>query len=141
MKAKIKILKEVNVKSLHVYAKVRYWEDSEVNGQSDENGYLIPFREGEIWEPIIDLDKGKIIDWPIGTTANIHYKVCDAGSYMLFDDQGYFICEIRDGYVPRIMCPDEPGYGDYIIMQIDENGFIDNFTVDLEGFPGFEEEN
>lgn len=27
------------------------------------------------------------------------------------------------------MCPEEPGYGDYIIMKIDEDGKIENWSV------------
>lgn len=52
-----------------------------------------------------------------------------------------FICDITDedhiaiasydGYVPKIMCPADEGYGDYIIMNIDENGFIQGWEKEL----------
>lgn len=36
-----------------------------------------------------------------------------------------------DGYVPEVMCPKDNGYGDYIIMDIDENGFIQGWNKEL----------
>lgn len=112
MKATIKIEKEVDITTLHVNASVRYWEDATVDGIEDENGELIPCKEGESWMPIIDIDSGKIVNWVAGTTADIHYKVCDAGVYTLFDSDDDEITKI-DGYVPSIMCPEGNGYGDY----------------------------
>lgn len=34
-----------------------------------------------------------------------------------------------DGYVPDFLCPKSEGYGDYIIMDIDSNGFIKNWDM------------
>ena len=62
---------------LRVSAGVRYWEDASVNGVEDTDGTLIPFRKGDLWCPIIDLETGQIYDWPAGANAYIHYKVCD----------------------------------------------------------------
>jgi hypothetical protein len=66
-------------KYFQIIAQPRYWEDTEVNGTQDFDGDLIPFGDGRIWEPVIDLDAGSIVDWPENTTAKIHYKVCDEG--------------------------------------------------------------
>jgi hypothetical protein len=117
---------KVQVTKLKVEADVRYWEDAEVNGISDDDGTLIPCRVGDAWCPIIDLETGKIADWPENTIASIHYKVCDAGRYALLDDDGNEVCA-KDGYVPAIMCPAENGYGDYIIMKVGSDGVILNF--------------
>jgi len=73
-----------------------------------------------------DLDKGLIINWEKGKTASLHYKVCDAGTYKLTEENGDIIAEY-DGYVPDVLCPDGEGYGDYIIMSVDENGYIQNW--------------
>jgi hypothetical protein len=40
----------------------------------------------------------------------------------------------KDGYVPEIMCPEGNGYGDYIIMKVNENGYIANWDADLSDF-------
>lgn len=37
----------------------------------------------------------------------------------------------HEGYVPSIMCPEDEGYGDYIIMNIDKNGFIQGWRKNL----------
>jgi len=124
----------VAVKFLKVSANVRYWEDANVNGIEDTNGTMIPCRNGESWEPTIDLDTGRIVDWPTNTLADVHYKVCDEGRYALTDADGKEVC-VKDGYVPSIMSPNENGYGDYIIMTIGADGTIANFdNADLDEF-------
>lgn len=132
---KVRTEKEVVIKTLEVEAGVRYWEDTTVNGVEDEAGDLIPFREGELWKPVIDVELGKIINWPAGTKADVHYKVCDSGNYYLKDSKGNTVLSIESDYVPQILCPKENGYGDYIIMDIDENGVIANWKQTLSGFP------
>lgn len=134
----IKTKKDIEVKILIVNAEVRYWEDAEVNGKEDTDGILIPCRNGENWMPIIDLETGIIINWTIGNAAKVHYKVCDDGKYKLVDASGRIVKEI-EGYVPKMLCPEKNGYGDYIIMKIDTNGKIDKWIVDLSEFE--DEEN
>jgi hypothetical protein len=121
------------VKTLTACANVRHWEDSEINGQSDADGTLTPFRNGDCWCPEIDIQTGTVINWPVGTVADIHFKVCDQGVYRLVDADGKVVKEI-DGYVPGIMCPEDSGYGDYIIMKIDANGKIGKWVADLSSF-------
>lgn len=139
MKVKVKSSKKVEVNTLHVSAGVRYWEDSEVNGVTDETGDLIPCKDGDRWKPIIDVKTGQILNWSKGVKADIHYKVCDDGIYILKDKSDKIIVEI-DSYVPNTLCPKEEGYGDYIIMDIDENGFIKDFKFDPEDFENSSDE-
>lgn len=134
MKTTIKVEKEVELKTLAVKAGVRYWEDAKVDGVKDVDGSLIPCRQGDLWCPIIDINSGFITNWKQGVKAEVHYKVCDAGSYFLQDAEGNNVLSIEENYVPDIMCPKESGWGDYIIMDIDENGQIANWKVTLDGF-------
>lgn len=134
MKVKMFIEAEVEIKTLIVKAKVRYWEDADVNGVSDENGDLIPCRIGDIWQPIIDIDTGIIQNWVQGTKAEIHYKVCDCCAWQILDANGNIVIKQGDGYVPDTLCPKESGYGDYIIMDIDENGKIDGWMFNIQDF-------
>lgn len=119
---------------LKVKAGVRYWEDASVNGVDDEDGNLIPFRDGDCWCPTIEVSTGKILDWPAGVKADIHYKVCDDGSYYLCDQGGNPFKSIEDDYVPKCMSPGGEGYGDYIIMKVDENGLIENWKPKFDDF-------
>ena len=125
----------VTAKYLQVNAGVRYWEDGVVNGIDDtDDNPSMPCRNDEgDWAPLIDIDEGRIIDWPAGTTASVHYKVCDDGRYSLLDHDKAEIVTL-DGYVPSIMCPSDNGYGDYIIMEIDGEGLISNWRLDLDEF-------
>ena len=136
METSIYIQKTVNIKKLYVKVYPRYIQDASVNGYRDlENDPKMPFVKFDdkvkeyFWEVNIDIDKGQIIDWPQGTTASIHYKVCDEGFYEILDEQGEKLGNY-EGYVPYIMCPKEPGYGDYIIMDIDENGNIQDWDAE-----------
>jgi len=130
----------VPVKYLRCRIGVRYWEDATVNGEEDTDGSRIPLRKGTAadndhlsggdWLPLIDLDTGKIEGWPEGTTASVHYKVCDDGDYELLDTDRNVVKAI-DGYVPNIMCPEGEGYGDYVIMDIGPDGTIAKWKADL----------
>lgn len=125
----------VPVKFLQVRAWVRYYEDAIVNGQADdEDNPAIPCRDADdYWSPLIDIHTGTIVGWPVGTTASLHYKVCDEGRYALLRDDKTEVCAI-DGYVPPIMYPGGDGYGDYIIMDIGPDGVIADWVIDLRRF-------
>lgn len=113
------------MKTLIVEAGVRYWEDATVNGKEDTDGSLIPLRGGDRWCPIIDIKTGRILDWPEGTTADVHYKICDDGEYWLGDEQGRKMQKWKGSYVPdKLLCVGDEGYGDYIILTVESNGHI-----------------
>lgn len=114
-----------NAHYLHVLADVRYWDDAIINGTADTDGTLIPRRDGDTWKPVIRLTDGQIMDWPEGTTANIHYKVCDAGEYFLADENHNRIAKYNDYYVPDdLLCVGDNGYGDDIIFKVGADGKI-----------------
>lgn len=133
---------------LKVDAGVRYWQDSRVNGNHDtccdetSDSPNMPCAEyiggnhnvlrGKYWrwQPLIEIETGKIVNWQQGITANIHYKVCDDFACEILDGNKEVITSYDD-YVPKVMCPKEDGYGDYIIMDIDGNGFIQGWRKDL----------
>lgn len=125
--------KPVQVKYLRAKCGVRYWEDATVNGVEDMNGDLIPFRNGKYWEPVIDLDTGKIEAWPEGITASVNYKVCDDGAYELINEEKAVVSRI-EGYAPDMMCPGGVGYRDYVEMDIGPDGTIANWKVDFSEF-------
>lgn len=137
-----------NKKFLYVDAGVRYWEDSEINGIRDNNLYdsrgtkppAMPcaervkpepttniFSDHYRWKPIIDVETGIIINWKKGVTASVHYKVCD-DCIITYKNGDEVLCNNDDyWYVPPFLSPKEEGYGDYIIMDIDDNGQINNW--------------
>lgn len=114
---------------LIVQAEPRYWEDASVNGVEDTDGSRIPCRHGDEWHPVIRLSDGAIINWKPGTTASIHYKVCDQGEYWLADANKTRVAKYESEYVPDCLCPQENGYGDYIIMDVDANGMIEGWNA------------
>jgi len=139
MKVKVNIQKEVELKTMVVKAEPRYWEDSVIDGKNDtERGLYVPCKNGNIWNPHIDIDSGIITNWDKGVKASIHYKVADCCGYELLDNDDNVFISFEDGYVPETLYPKENGYGDYIIMDIDENGKIANWKFRKEDFENIE---
>ena len=111
----------------------RYWEDTTVNGKEDSDGSQVPFRDGELWRPVIELTTGTILNWPQGMTASVFYKACDQGRYYLGTLESPKLFQYGDEerepqestYVPdEFLCHGDRGYGDYIIMDVSEGGKI-----------------
>lgn len=128
-----------------VNAHVRYWEDGDINGRSD-NGTIpnMPFASGEQWHITIKLKSGKILGWeeevktklPDFEIANAYYKVCDECNWMLLDKDMNPLHDEYSGYVPKILDPTDEyyGFGDYIGLNINKEGIIENWpkvTIDL----------
>lgn len=125
----IKQLKRLVAHYIELDAGVRYWEDASVNGSEDTNGTMIPLRKGDKWCPVIRLSDGRVEDWPKGTTADVHYKVCDDGEYWLLDENRKRIAKWSSYFVPNdILCIGDNGYGDYIILTIGNDGIIDGWS-------------
>ena len=55
------------------------------------------------------------------------------------DENGEVVLSAEDEYVPSTLCPKESGYGDYIIMDIDENGMIADWDFDIDNFTNEED--
>lgn len=120
-----------NANYIEVSANVRYWEDASINGEEDTDGRLIPFRSGNNWTPVIRLLDGMVMDWPAGTVADIHFKVCDAGEYWLQDADHRRVAKWAGFYVPDdFLCHGSgTGYGDYIIFKIGDDGLIEKWKT------------
>ena len=137
MKVKVKQEVVLDATTILVNANVRYLENGTVNGVEDSEDTpnmpcMVKGEEGYCWMPIIDIETGQILNWREGTTAEIDYSVCDEFNCKVFDKKGGVHVKIKDysGYVPDFMCPKADGYGDYIIMDIDENGYIQDWNKD-----------
>lgn len=149
MKVKVKREVVMDATTILVDTYVRRWEDTDVNGQPD-NGYVpkIPCAVKSAnsgiyyWKPVIDIETGQILNWQQGVTANVHYKVCDEFACKVIEQIAGITNLIKDydGYVPNFMCPKEEPDGDYIVMDIDENGYIKDWcSADVVKFVEREE--
>lgn len=131
---KVEILKKKVeiILGIHIDSHVRYWEDSYVNGVEDNpekprmpcvewDNDKIEYR----WRPVIDPDLGIITNWKKGITAKVNYKVCDEFNCII-DLENDQLC--YEGYVPRFMSPEEENFGDYITMNILEDGTIQGWN-------------
>ena len=125
----------MNPTYIEVSAQVRYWEDATINGQEDTEGTLMPFKRGDIWCPLIRLADGQVMDWPVGTVADIRFKVCDAGEYFLLDENKTRIAKWGGYYVPNdFLCYGDNGYGDYIIIKIDASGKVEKWEQEKQQY-------
>lgn len=113
---------------VRIEAEPRYPEDAKVNDEREDNDNpKMPFlvkeeksQEGWCWKLDIDIETGEIIGWPIDIKAVVHYKVCDC-CRVKYEDKEYY------EYVPDFLEIDDEGYGDYIILTI-EDGKIKNWN-------------
>lgn len=118
---------EVEAKRLRVEFPLRYLdeEDSE-QAQIPESAEGEPGRHGDRYWLEIDIDTGKVLDWPHGRTQSLYEKVSDEGTYTLFGlVEGSIIHRVHENYVPSFMPGDH--FGDYIILDIAEDGAIANW--------------
>ncbi len=144
MKRKIKTVQEIELAGAECWIHPRRWSTSQINGVNDVDDNpqmpLISEHKGEnAWHIVVNLDNGQICNWPQGTKASIHYKSVDANYIDILDDRLGIVKEY-EGYVPNFLCPKEDGWGDYVIMEIDENGFIQDFNNNLDDIFGEEDE-
>lgn len=126
MKLFVTIPKEVEAKYLKMDVAVRYGEDDMSNDAA--------LREGDSWRALINLEEGRVEDWPKGKTLSFKdMKICDEGIYILLDADRKEITRI-EGYVPNELLPGD--YGDYLSLDIAEDGKITNWMPDatLEDF-------
>lgn len=126
MKATVTLQKEVDIVLVGIEVAVRYGDE--------DMPYDFPFRKGEMWEVVVDMDSGKILDWPEGVEHELHMKVCDCGIYRLMDADRRVIGSIEQNYVPHGVVPGD--YGDYIILDIKGDGTIANWpkSPDVSAF-------
>jgi len=54
--------------------------------------------------------------------------VVDQGVYKYYDDKDNIIKNLDCEYVPDYLAIEDSGYGDYVIINVDENGFINNWN-------------
>lgn len=121
---------EVEAKFLKIEARPSYWEDSELNGSFDHpEKPTMPMAWHGAWCPVIELETGKIVGWPQGVTANVHYKVRDGGRYHILCANGGVALSI-EGYVPPGLDITTQGYGDYIALDVAADGVIENWDAD-----------
>lgn len=134
MEATIMMPVKVNVDRIKINVPVRYDEEQIPND--------FPLRKGEVWAATIELETGKIIEWPADKTGKfeMYLKVCDEGKYQIITKDGEPIGadEPAGGYVPHSIVPGE--YGDYIDFKI-ENGIITNWPKEIDFSEFFNQED
>lgn len=131
MKTTIKVKQEVEIKTIQIDLAPRYVGD----GDDDDvpNDFPLLSANKKEWSVFVDVDTGKIKNWPQGEVRDFWSKVCDEGVYTLFDEEGNDIATIS-GYVPNGIVPGE--YGDYVDLKINADGVITNWpkSPDLSAF-------
>ena len=121
---------EIDVKYIRVEAPVKYDEEDIPNN--------FPFRDGDQWNVLIDLETGKICNWPDKYEYGLHMKVTDGGIYELLDSDFMPVAPELEDYVPHGVIPGS--YGDYIELTIEGDGTISNWPKELDLSVFFQDE-
>lgn len=82
-------------------------------------------KDGEYLRLFIELETGRVINWPIELGAFDFYdaKIVDNGIYTLIGCNEHTESDLSyEGYVPT--CLGDGGYGDYLEFEIDDKGYI-----------------
>ena len=110
------------------------FETSYVNGKKDSNKNtkmpgIYENEDGKKLSIEIDLETGKVINWPNGTYAQMSYKVGDYGEYTMYDKDWKRLC-VYEGYVPELFQLEEKEKnGDWFSIKIGKDGKIKNFPT------------
>ena len=133
MKVTVKKPVEIEISHVRIEVPVRYEEEVIPND--------FPLRDGKMWRATVELDTGKIVEWPEDKPEEyfLSLKVCDEGIYKLIDPNGNQEGRTSPGdYVPHGVIPGE--YGDYINLEI-EGGIITNWPKKPDVSAFFEDED
>jgi len=112
---------------------------------SDETKEKLHKAHGKEYEQqicfFVDVDTGKIRNYPENCEFNLFEKVVDRGCYWLLDDKFQVILSIENDYVPNRLIPGS--YGNYVNLHIDNAGIIINWPrkADFNDFIPEEDRN
>lgn len=119
MKIKVPVPTEIEVSRVLIHLPVDYDEEDIPNN--------FPLRAGDVWEAKVDIDNGRIENWPADPQWRecfLNMKVRDGGTYTLLGPDGKVIACLKEEYVPHGLIPGE--YGDYVKLKIND-GVITNW--------------
>ncbi len=77
----------------------------------------------------IDVENGKLLNHDLGHKIKLYNKAVDEGTYTLLDTETGETKTIQD-YVISGLDTYGNGYGDYVILDVDKNGFIKGWDSD-----------
>lgn len=119
MKTIVKRKQTIEISAIRIHVPVRYEEEDIPND--------FPMRNGDIWQAEVEIDTGKIKDWPQGKAGSLYMKVVDEGDYTLLGPHGNVVAMLEGDYVPHGVVPGE--WGDYINLEINEDGIVTNWPA------------
>ena len=126
------------------------WVNGEDDADTEEDENAVPKMPGLVkvgdrdydnwrWNITIDIENGKILNWPQGTTAKTNYKPSD-------DCDIFYLGKKYSDNVPDFLAIFDDGYGDYIYIEVLEDGTIKDWDKKAckdwlkENYDSFEEE-
>lgn len=124
--------KEVDVKILAVNAYIRDWDVCDIYLEPNDSEF--PCLVKDEWQPLIEIETGKILNWQVGVKANINLRLRDNCSYKLIDINNNAIISRNDDYVPYTL--NNGNDSDQLTMEINEEGMIKDWDFDIYDFTG-----
>lgn len=125
MELDVLVEQTINIAAIKVVVPINYGEEDIPND--------FPLRHGDIWIATIDIEPGKIRDWPAGVGEQKMFMKVDGGSYYLIGQDCRHLLAIEGNYVPCCIPGDS---GDYIDFKISADGSVENWRAAWVGFAG-----
>ncbi|MBR5983387.1 MAG: hypothetical protein IK025_06675 [Bacteroidales bacterium] len=124
--------KEIKGKSKYLKIRIPAYCTDDFKFRKEFSENEIPCRQDdEHWVVTIDLTTHKIIEWKQEYgDMYLFTKVVDDGTYSLLDENKNELYRI-DGYVPNNLLPEKDGFGDYLTLQVNEDGIIENWYDEI----------
>ncbi len=120
MKTKALVEKEFEFDRIRIHIRVK---SDDITPEEEPLPFL---NENGSWDITVDIDTGRIREWPTGQGPfDIYAKPVDTGVYQLFKKGQSEPAYKLSGYVPHGIIPGE--FGDYVDLQINEDGVITNW--------------
>ncbi len=128
---KVEYTKRVTVEADVTHLAISIPEDEVCNGDCYEGDGRLPesfkVKDGD-YTIYIDVETGKIANWPEGLVVDAYFKPRDGGSYALLDKTREVICAAINEYVPSC-CGWGEGGGDYLELKVSGDGSVAGFST------------
>ena len=123
-----------NDSPVNMYVSIPIDEVEYIKDNNIENDEPIPCKYDNVIVLNINIENGQILNWTIGVSANVLLNAENKGTYYLENSKGDIVAILQNEYVPSILRINDPTNINYVNIDVDENGFIENYQKDFSDF-------
>lgn len=131
MQHRIKVWKEVELKTVVVTFFNECWRGTYINDVPDFKGEYLPFKDNTSWNLRIDIDTGVVKNWP-KIKVHVDFPFTGIESYIKDIDGNIIMMYKSENNIPDMFIFEE--YFGNVKMTIDKEGKIKNWGICVEDY-------